>query len=197
MQDSDLTNLNKNDIIQPAPKRLYTRTLKGCSYCKFDAPYPSTTPSDWSSEDWDGEKAKAKEHRSFIDFKLLEQQLQNALQDTTQDTTKDTRQDTVSDKKETDVTNGMQDLTLEQDKNMTNTTDKLALPLVKPVTKHEEAKEDDPTTMYNMTDQEVKLQHEEERYGIYMSTFGYEGDDSDLDSKTDSDSDAIAYPFLN
>ena len=85
-------DLNKIDIIQPAPKRLCTRTLKGCLYCMFDAPHPSTSLSDWSSEDWDGKKAKAKEQRSLIDSKLLEQQLQSALQDTTQDTAKDTTQ---------------------------------------------------------------------------------------------------------
>ena len=47
-----------------------------------------------------------------------------------------------------------------------------------------------------MTDQEIWLQHEEEKYGIYMSTFGYKGDDSDLESERDSDSNAIAYLFL-
>ena len=29
-----------------------------------------------------------------------------------------------------------------------------------------------------------------------MSTFSYGGDDSDLDSETKSDSDAMAYPYL-
>ena len=47
-----------------------------------------------------------------------------------------------------------------------------------------------------MTNQEVRLQHEEEKYGIYMSTFGYERDDSNLDSEMDSNSNATAYPFL-
>ena len=74
-------------------------------YCKYNAPHPSTTKSDWSSEDWDGKKAKAKEQRSLIDFKLLEQQLQDTLQDTTQDA--------VPDKQEMDLTNSRQDLTLE------------------------------------------------------------------------------------
>ena len=39
-----------------------------CSYCRYVAPHPSPVPSDWSSEDWDGEKAKAREKRSLIDF---------------------------------------------------------------------------------------------------------------------------------
>ena len=80
---------------------------------------------------------------------------------------------------------------------MTNMTDIPAPPLVMPVMNHEEPKEDGSTMTYNMTNQEVRLQHEEEKYRIHMSTFGYEGDDSDLDSKMDTDSNATAYPFLN
>ena len=52
------------------------------------------------------------------------------------------------------------------------------------------------TLTYEMTDQEIQLQQEEEKYGIYMSTFGYEGDHSDLDSKMDSDSNMMAYLYL-
>ena len=152
-------------------------------------PPPPTPPSDWSSDNWDGEKAKAKEQRSLIDFKLLEQQLQNTLQDTAQDI--------VPDKQEMDLINGMQDLTLEQDQNTAVTTDILVPPPDVPKRKHEEAKEGKPTIMYNMTDQEVRLQHEEEKYGIYKSTFGYEGDNSNLESKMDINSNAMAYPFLN
>ena len=66
-----------------------------------------------------------------------------------------------------------------------------------PEMKHKETKEDNPTMTYNMTDQEVRLQHEEEKYGLYMSTFGYEGDNSNLDSKMDTNSNAMAYPFLS
>ena len=184
-----MTDLNKIDIIQPTPKRLCTGAFKGCLYCTFDTPHPSTTPSDWSSEDWDGKKAKAKEQRSLIHFKLLEQQLQNTLQDTTQDA--------VSDKQEMDLINGMQDLTLEQDQYMPSMTD---IPVPLPdgsETKHEETKEDNPTMMYNMTNQEVRLQHEEEKYWIYMSTFSYKGDNSNLDSEMDTNSNAAAYMFID
>ena len=96
-----------------------------------------------------------------------------------------------------DLINGMQDLTLKQDQNTTNMTDILAPPPVMPVMNHEEPKEDSLTMTYNMTNQEVRLQHKEEKYGIYMSTFSYKGDISNLDSKTDIDSNATAYPFLN
>ena len=52
------------------------------------------------------------------------------------------------------------------------------------------------TPTYMMTDQEIQLEQEEEKYGIYTSTFGYEGDNSNLDSKMDSDSNAMAYLYL-
>ena len=96
-----------------------------------------------------------------------------------------------------DLINGMQDLTLKQDQNATNTTNIPAPPPVMPVMNHEEPKEDGSVATYNMTDQEVRLQHEEDKYGIYMSTFSYEGDNSKLDSEMDTDSNTTAYLFLN
>ena len=60
--------MNKIDIIQPVSKRVCEHFGDKCSYCNYEAPHPSSVPSDWSSEDWDGEKAKAREQRSLIDF---------------------------------------------------------------------------------------------------------------------------------
>ena len=37
------------------------RMHKECTYCKFDAPHLSVTLSEWSSEDRDCDKAKARE----------------------------------------------------------------------------------------------------------------------------------------
>ena len=48
-----------------------------------------------------------------------------------------------------------------------------------------------------MTKQELQLQEEGVKYGIYTNTFGYEGDDSDLDSEMDTESDIHAYPYLD
>ena len=40
-----------------------------CSYCEQGALHPLPQNSDWSSENWDGNKAKAKEQdKSLIDF---------------------------------------------------------------------------------------------------------------------------------
>ena len=138
-------------------------------------------------------RLKQKSQRSLIDCKLLEQRLQNALQDRTQDTT----QDAVPDKQETDLINCMQDLMLKRDQNMINTTDISVPPLDTPEMKHKEAKENDPIMMYNMTNWEARLQCEEEKCGIYMNTFGYKGDNSNLDSEADIYSNATAYLFLS
>ena len=63
--------------------------------------------------------------------------------------------------------------------------------------KVEEAKEDDMAMAYNMTNQEVRLQHKEEKYEVYISTFSYTGDDSNLDSETDTNSNVTACLLLD
>ena len=175
------------------------KTLKECTCCKFNALHPSATPSDWSSEDLDGDKAKAREQRPLHDFKLLEQQIQKTLQDRVQDTAQDMTHNVTVDKQETDLIDSIQDLTLEPKQDTQNSTDILApLPDMPEVKCEGEDRRNEPMTTltYEMTDQEIQLQHEEEKYGIYMSTFSYKGDNSDLDSEMDSDSNVTAYPYL-
>ena len=60
----------------------------------------------------------------------------------------------------------------------------------------EGTKDENVTPMYSMMEQDQRLQCEEEKFNIYMSTFGYEGDDSNLDSDMDMDWNVMAYPFL-
>ena len=88
MQDIDTIDFSKIDVIKPTPKWLCMRMHEECTYCKFDAPHPSVTLSEWSSEDWDGDKAKAREQHPLLDFKVLEMQIQKKLQDRAQDTPK-------------------------------------------------------------------------------------------------------------
>ena len=88
---------------------------------------------------------------------------------------------------------------LEPKLDVQNLTDVLAPPPDMPEVKSKEGDEANRPTMtptYEMMAQEIQLQKEEEKYGIYMSTFGNEGDDSDLDSEIESDSDAKAHPYL-
>ena len=107
MQDREMTDFNKIDIVKPTPKQLCTKMHGKCTYCKYDAPHPSATLSDWSSEDWDGEKAKAREQCPLLDFNLLEKQLQKTLQDRVQDVPQDMPHDSIVDKQDTDLTKGI------------------------------------------------------------------------------------------
>ena len=137
-----------------------------------------TPPQYHQSKDWDGDKARNREQKSLIDT-LLDKETQDGTQDM----------------QEEHLISDVENLTLEQDKATPNKTDTLILP---PETS-EEKQETEGTEVnnnvmaYSMTEQELKLQHEEEKYGIYMNTFGYEGDDSELDTE----SDVMAYPYLD
>ena len=62
------TDLNKINIIHPVLRIACDHSADTCTYCKYKAPHSSPIPSDWSSEDWDGEKPKAREQRSLIDL---------------------------------------------------------------------------------------------------------------------------------
>ena len=81
----EMMDFRKVNLIKPTPKWLCTRTHEECTYCKFDAPHSPTTPLDWSSEDWDGNKAKAREQCPLLDFNFLEKQIKKTLQDLIQD----------------------------------------------------------------------------------------------------------------
>ena len=65
--DTKVSDLNKINIIAPILRKVCNGFGLSCSYCKQDALHPSS--QNWSSKDWDGIKAKAKEHsKSLIDF---------------------------------------------------------------------------------------------------------------------------------
>ena len=105
----------------------------------------------------------------------------------------------MADKQETYLVNDIQDLMLESKPNTQNSTDIPVPPLDVPDMKCEgEDRTNEPMTTptYEMTYQEIQLQQEKEKFGIYMHTFCYEGDNSNLDSEMDSDSNVMAYPYL-
>ena len=174
--------MSKLNVIDPSPKRLCTKSFEGCTYCKYNAPHPSPVPSDWSSKDWDGDKARNREQKSLIDT-LLEKETQDGTQE----------------KQEKHLISNLENLALEQDKTTLNMTDTLIPPLEILEEKQEtEGTEVNKGVMvYSMTGQELKLQHKEVKYGIYVNTFGYEGDDSEFDTDMDMDLDTMAYPYLD
>ena len=44
MQNREMTDFRKVDVIEPTPKQVYTRMQGECMYCQYDAPHPPTTP---------------------------------------------------------------------------------------------------------------------------------------------------------
>ena len=123
MQDRDTIDFNKIDIIKPTLKRLCMRPHGECMYCLFDTPHLSATPSDWSREDWCGKKAKTREQCLFLDLNILEKQIPKILQDRAQDIPQDMIHGITTDKQETNLINGIQDLMLEPKLDVQNSTD--------------------------------------------------------------------------
>ena len=100
MQDRETMDFNKIDILEPTPKQLCTNIHRECTYCKYDAPHPSATLLDWSSEDWDGKKVKGREQCPLLDFNVLEKQLQRTLQNRAPDIPQDLLHDNIKDRQE-------------------------------------------------------------------------------------------------
>ena len=164
---------NKINIIQQVPKRTCEHSGDTCSYCKYEAPHPSPIPSDWSSKDWDGENAKAREQRSLIDFNPPKP---------------DFRQTTNS-----EIVNNLliQNLTIQEDKKeekLPEITDTLVPPpeasAGTPVTDEMKQNIMEEKDVEELTDQEKMLQKEEEEYAIYI---GGLSEEEESDTKTDTD----------
>ena len=73
--NTEMIDMNKIDIIKPTPRKACGQFGLTCSYCRQDAPHPFPVHSDWSSKDWDGEKAKAKEQKSLINCEASTQRM--------------------------------------------------------------------------------------------------------------------------
>ena len=131
---------------------------KECTYCKFDTPHPSVTLSEWSSKDWDGEKAKTREQCPLLNFKVLEMQLQKMLQERALDVPQNMTCDTGD--QQTDLLNGIKDLTLDSKPDVQSLMDVPAPPLDVP---EEKGKGEDGmrrqagTLTYKMREQETQL----------------------------------------
>ena len=67
--DAKVSELDKVDIKAQIPIKACDRFRLSCSYCKQSTLHPSPQELDWSSEDWDSTKAKAREQNDLlVDF---------------------------------------------------------------------------------------------------------------------------------
>ena len=114
----------------------------------------------------------------LLDFSQLEKQLKQTLQDPIQDVSQKTLDDHVVEKS---LSEDLQALTLKEDTDNQNLADtqETRLEVSEDNNKMEEKKCKTLVPKYEMTKQELRLQEEEQKYNIYMSTFSYEGDDLD------------------
>ena len=136
---------------------------------------------DWSSQDWDGEKAKAREQKSLIDF-------MPPKPDTDQQTA-----DATVDRKETVMTGDIpfQKLTIQSDnpdEESPEISDAL-IPLLEvlaetPWTDTMRSDGSTETHYESLTEQELTLQREEVKYAIYTGMLNKE-EESDTETNTD------------
>ena len=65
---TNLTNASNINIIKPIPQKACEQFGATCSFCRQQMPHPLLSQSDWSSEDWDGDKAETREQSPFFGF---------------------------------------------------------------------------------------------------------------------------------
>ena len=63
---TNLMNIGNINVIKPIPQKACEQLGVICMFCRYKVPHPLLNQSEWSSEDWNGEKAKAKEQNPFI-----------------------------------------------------------------------------------------------------------------------------------
>ena len=99
---------------------------------------------------------------------------------------------------EKDLTKYLQALILKEDADIQNSADAKVTKSEVLENNNKVEEEEDETLMpaYKLTKQELQLQ-EEEKYRAYKSTLRYEGDNSDLDSEMDTESDSHTYLYLD
>ena len=54
-------------IYMPIPQKACEQLRATCMFCRYRVPLPLLNPSEWPSENWDREKAKAREQNPFIE----------------------------------------------------------------------------------------------------------------------------------
>ena len=177
---TDPTITSKVNIIKPIPQKACELFGPTCPFCRQQAPHPSPNQSDWSSLDWNGEKAKAREQNSFIRFDTTRPITDNATHDSVDSipfhglTIQTDRLDEKAPENPTTL-----DPLLEQGTG--GTSSKESQPMLDPVVEEEE----------KQAEQEIREHIEEAKYKLYIGQLSTE--ESDLDT----DMDKSDYPFLD
>ena len=70
MLGTNMTDINKINIIRPIPQNACEHFGATCSFCRQQVHHPSLDQPDWSSEDWDGDKAKTRQQNPTVRFDI-------------------------------------------------------------------------------------------------------------------------------
>ena len=161
--DVNSPQMNKINIIQPIPKRTCDHLADTCTYCRYEAPHPSPIPSDWSSEGWDGDKAKGRGQRLLIDlnFPKLDQKQMTDLEILKELPIQnlDIQEDRQEEEKFAEITNSL-------------VMPPEAVAEMQMTEKMEEIEWEniiEEKDIEELTDQELRLQRDEEEYSIYVA----------------------------
>ena len=174
--DTKVSDLNKINIVAPTPRKECNSFSQSYSYCKHGALHPLPQDSDWSSKDWDGIKAKAREqNKSLIDFNDPKAQT-NMVQTTDID-------EVAFSKLQIGQSDPKEEL-LEVTKSL--------IPLPSMTEALEDVTED--TNREGLLEVEKRLQREEEQYKLYDSI--YIGQSSD-EEENDMDTDGLTYTYFH
>ena len=192
--DTGPNDMNKINTIQPTPKRACECTDGSCIYCKYDAPHPSAIPSDWSSEDWDREKAKVREQKSLVDFMPPKQDTDPQMMEVMTDDVPFSKLTIWSDNPEENPVEVMN--TWIPPLEATAETSAADIPVAKTAEAEasamDTAKSDNSNeTHYEMlSEQELRMQREEEEYMLFIDILGKE---EESDTVTDTGDNTYTY----
>ena len=172
-----MSDLNKINIIAPTLRKTCDSLGLSCSYCKQGTLHPLPQESDWSSEDWDSTKAKAREQNKL----LID--LDDPKPQTNMEQTMDIDEVTFS-KLQIGQSNLREEL-LEVKKSL--------IPAPAPAKAPEEVTGN--TDREELLEAEKRLQTEEEKYKLYNRI--YMGQLSDeKESETDTGGDGLTYTYF-
>ena len=149
-----------------------------CAFCRQQAPHPSLVQLDWYSKDWDGNKAKAREQRSLISFESPKPDVHKPTLDSIDDIPfQKLMIETDGSEKKMEASDT---LVPQPEPEVTGTTPGMD------AMKLDGIKDGDEE---GLTEQELHLQREEEKYALYLDTLKPE------ESDTESETDKSEYPF--
>ena len=70
MLGTNPADINKSNVIKITPQKVCEHFGATCSFCRQQVPQPLPDQSNWSSKDWNGDKAKAREQNPIVKFDI-------------------------------------------------------------------------------------------------------------------------------